>query len=172
MKIALIGYMGSGKSTVGVLLAERLKLPLIDLDNYIEDEEGRSISEIFELKGEIYFRKKERFYLDQICNESRPMILSVGGGTPVYGNNMEVLNNAFISVYLRANVPTLLKRLLVNRHSRPLISRIDDADLGEFIGKHLFERQNFYQRSEIVIDVNNLSEEECTNLIVKELPEH
>jgi len=172
MKIALIGYMGSGKSTVGALMATQMKLPLIDLDDYIEDQEGQSISALFESKGEIYFRKKERFYLQQICTENTPMILSVGGGTPVFGDNMDIINKSFISIYLRANVPTLYKRLMLHRESRPLISRIKDDDLAEFIGKHLFERQNFYQKAKIIIDVNNLSEEESLKLITKELLEH
>ena len=155
--IALIGYMGSGKSTLAKIVGESRNIPVVDLDSFIEESEGRTISEIFRLKGEIFFRKIESKYLQELALRSDRFILSVGGGTPVYGNNMELLSNSFTTVYLRANVPTLYKRLSKNKHSRPLIRSVSDENLAEFIGKHLFERSPFYEKSQILIDVNNKS---------------
>ncbi len=155
--IALIGYMGSGKSTLGKILSESHNIPLVDLDSFIEKSEGMTISDIFRLKGEIFFRKIECKYLQELAFRSDKFILSVGGGTPVYGSNMEILSKSFTTVYLRANVPTLYTRLSKNKNSRPLIQSVSDENLAEFIGKHLFERSPFYEKSEILIDVNNKS---------------
>ncbi len=149
--------MGSGKSTLGKIVGESHNIPVVDLDTYIEESEGLTIPEIFRLKGEIFFRKIESKYLQELALRSDTFILSVGGGTPVYGNNMEILSNSFTTVYLRANVPTLYKRLSKNKGSRPLIQSVSDENLAEFIGKHLFERSPFYERSEVLIDVNNKS---------------
>lgn len=82
MKVVLLGYMGSGKSTVGIKLAKKLSLPLIDLDHFIEEKEQMSIGELFQNKGEIYFRKQEMSYLEFLLSSSEAMILSLGGGTP------------------------------------------------------------------------------------------
>src|SRR5690606_29853098 len=92
MKIILLGYMGSGKTGVGRLLAEKLKLPFLDLDHEIIRLEGRNIPEIFETSGEIYFRKKETDTLKLLLEKDHQnVVLSVGGGTPCYGNNMNLL---------------------------------------------------------------------------------
>jgi shikimate kinase len=146
-----------GKSTLGKTLSEIHNIPLVDLDSFIEESEGLSITELFRLKGEIYFRKIEAKYLEELALRSDEFILSVGGGTPVYGNNMKVLVERFKTVYLRANVPTLFKRLSNKKDSRPLIKSVSEENLAEFIGKHLFERSSFYERSEFIVDVNNKS---------------
>ena len=96
MKIAVCGYMGSGKSTVSQLLAENLKLDFIELDKEIEKKENFSISEIFAQKGEIYFRKKETLVLEETLSHTRKAIISLGGGTPCFGNNMEVVLEATV----------------------------------------------------------------------------
>ena len=148
MKIVLLGYMGSGKTTIGMKLAEFLDFDFLDLDHYIEEAEGVSIAEIFQSKGEIYFRKKEHDYLKKILSNKKDFVLSTGGGTPCYGVNMDVILNGTKNVfYLKNSIKQLLNRLLSEKEHRPLIKNIEDNDLPEFIGKHLFERSFFYERA-------------------------
>lgn len=149
MNIILIGYMGSGKSTIGKKLSEILNLELIDLDDYIQKMENLTISQIFATKGEIYFRKKEHFYLNELLKRD-DLILSLGGGTPCYGDNMSVILNAAHahSIYLKSSIPNLVQRLSAEKLKRPLIAHLKtDEELTEFIGKHLFERSFFYNQS-------------------------
>ena len=148
MKIVLVGYMGSGKSTIGKTLSKQLNVKFIDLDAYIEEKEGMCISELFKSKGEIFFRKKEFEYLKQILNSTDNFILSTGGGTPCYGNNMQAIIEASPNVfYLKLTIEGLLKRLAPGKAYRPLIANIPDEELPEFIGKHLFERSFFYSKA-------------------------
>lgn len=145
MKIVLLGYMGSGKSTVGKVLAQRLGMPFLDLDDYIEDRLGMPVSRIFSEKGELYFRKKEHEYLKEVLQDPTDTVLALGGGTPCYSGNMETLlahtPNTF---YLMLPIAELVTRLGREKATRPLIRDIPDGELPAFIGKHLFERRNFY----------------------------
>jgi len=155
MKIVLIGYMGSGKSTLAKGLATALKLPFTDLDDYISEEEEMPISQIFETKGEIYFRKKENACLKAILTKDEDVILATGGGTPCYANNMKLILEATPNVfYLKVGIPELVKRLKEEKAKRPLIAAIKDEDLPEFFGKHLFERSQFYNQAPNVLDCN------------------
>lgn len=157
MIIILLGYMGSGKSTVGQILAEKLKFDFADLDNLIEIKEGSSIEKIFETKGEIYFRKKESIYLKEFITNSSFAVLSLGGGTPCYASNMSLIKESKgISIYLKTSITSVLKRLSNQRERRPLISHLStDEELCEFIGKHLFERQSYYNQSHFTISTDN-----------------
>jgi shikimate kinase len=137
--------MGSGKSTVGKVLSERLQLQFIDQDRYIEEAEGQSVPEIFGAKGEIYFRKKEQFYLKEILDLNNHFVLATGGGTPCYGNNMQFILEATPNVfYLKLSIGALVKRLFKEKEGRPLIRHHSEEALPEFIGKHLFERNRYY----------------------------
>ena len=148
MIIVLLGYMASGKSSVSKLLGTQLNLPVIDLDTYIETKEGKTIPEIFTTKGEIYFRSKEHVYLKEVLETGNSMILSLGGGTPCYANNMELIHTyTQQTFYLQTSIPEIVNRVIDEKSSRPLISGISDEDLPEFIGKHLFERNVFYQQA-------------------------
>ncbi len=162
MKIVLMGYMGSGKSTIGQNLALKKQLPFVDLDNYIEIKENKTINRIFEEKGKIYFRRKENQYLKELLNEKDDFVLSLGGGTPCYANNMELIltDKNTKSVYLQANINTLTKRLSKNKENRPLIANLSEENLTEFIAKHLFERRFFYEKAsvKIVVDEKSINE--------------
>ncbi len=161
MNIILLGYMGSGKSTLGRKLATALEYPFIDLDDYIEEKEQQPISEIFKTKGEIYFRKKEHEYLKALLKTSTKVVLALGGGTPCYANNMTLIQEQpnTTSFYLKASIKELVLRLMHERAKRPILSRIEtEEDLTEFIGKHLFERTSFYNEADVVIDVNQTTE--------------
>src|SRR5690606_10200870 len=150
-----LGYMASGKSTVGKLLASRLGMDFLDLDSAIEKFENKTIKDIFAEKGEIYFRKLENQMLTRALEENGSLILATGGGTPVYGNNMQtILDRSDHSVYLQLSIPELVSRIAKEKETRPLVRDLDGEDLPEFIGKHLFERIPFYSRAQFVLDCN------------------
>ena len=157
MKIILLGYMGSGKTTIGIQLARKLFLNFTDLDDFIEEKEQQSIKEIFKQKWEIYFRKIEHKYLKQFINENESYVLSLGGGTPCYAGNLDLIlkNKKSLSFYLRGSIPTLFKRLSENKFKRPLISDLSDDQLTEYIAKHLFERSLFYDKATHKISIDN-----------------
>ena len=125
MKIILLGYMASGKSTIAKNLARLLKLQAMDLDNYIVEKEGVSIQNIFKNRGEIYFRKQETTYLKELVSSESNFVLALGGGTPCYGNNMEVLEELSTTIYLKAKLKTLFERVRLEREERPLISDLN-----------------------------------------------
>tara|TARA_R110001583_G_scaffold101865_3_gene248382 strand:+ start:7777 stop:8292 length:516 start_codon:yes stop_codon:yes gene_type:complete len=156
VKIVLVGYMGSGKTTIGKLLSNKLKISFLDLDEVIEQGLEDSISNIFNGKGEIFFRKKEHEYLIDVLSKKEQLILSTGGGTPCYSGNMEtMLTLADHVFYLKVSIPGLVKRLLLEKEHRPLIKNIDNGELPEFIGKHLFERNNFYLKANHIIECDD-----------------
>lgn len=160
MKIVFMGYMGSGKSTLGRQLAKSLQLPFIDLDDYIVEKEQNSIKELFKQRGEIYFRLKESSYLKEVLEIEHPLVLSLGGGTPCYADNMSLIKKESLSFYLKAGVGTLCKRLRNETNQRPLIASLDDQQLTEFIAKHLFERREYYEKADHIINLDNKSVED------------
>lgn len=160
--------MGSGKTTVGKEVAKRMRLTFLDLDDYIESSEQMSIPEIFRQKGELYFRKKEHFYLKEILDKDDSIILSTGGGTPCYGNNLDTIYEYTDNVvYLKASIQELERRLSKEKEERPLIRNIADADLTEFIGKHLFERSFYYNQARHIVLCDGKSPQELAEEIEK-----
>ena len=157
MKVILLGYMGSGKSTISNILAGKLGIDTLDLDDYISKKENDSISNIFKNKGEIYFRLKENTYLNELLNSERSFVLALGGGTPCYANNIDLIKSMSISIYLKANINTLFNRLEKETANRPIISDLNDDKLIEFIAKHLFERAPFYEQADHIISIDNKS---------------
>lgn len=159
--------MGSGKTTLGRLLSKQLKIKFLDLDDNIEKGESRSIANIFEDKGEIYFRKKESEYLNQILETKDSFILSTGGGTPCYGSNMTDILKATENVfYVKVSIPELVRRLSNEKASRPLISNFTKEELPEFIGKHLFERSYYYNMANYKITTDDKTPEETIQEII------
>jgi len=157
MKIILLGYMGSGKTTIGTQLAKKLYQNFTDLDDYIEREENKTITEIFKEKGEIYFRKIEHTYLEIFIKENDSYVLSLGGGTPCYANNIDIISkeNDLHSIYLKASVTTLYERLINNSSKRPLLASQTKESLIEYIAKHLFERSIYYEKAKYSISINS-----------------
>ncbi|MBI4645309.1 MAG: AAA family ATPase [Bacteroidia bacterium] len=151
MRIFLIGFMGSGKSTVGRKLAHGLYLDLIDLDKFIEKKYKKTIPEIFGLYGEPWFREKERNELVELLRRDN-YIMSTGGGTPCFYNNMQLINNNGISIYLRATPLELADRLRKSKYDRPLIKDIKNENLLQYIETKLIEREPFYLQSKIIVD--------------------
>ncbi|MBP7356484.1 MAG: AAA family ATPase [Cloacibacterium sp.] len=167
MIITLVGYMGTGKSHISNILSSKLNFKLFDLDQEISNKFELSIAEIFKNHGEIFFRKAEKETLNEILSSEEHLILSVGGGTPVYYDNMERINDKSISIYLRTGVSTLTERLKKNKHKRPLIAKIADEDLPEFIAKHLFERNSFYSKAHYIVDTDQKTTEEVAEEIIQ-----
>lgn len=172
MKIFLLGYMASGKSYIGKRLAERIDQKFIDFDAEIEKREKSTISEIFATRGEIYFRKLERKVLEEMIGLDADAVVSLGGGTPCYGDNMELIKkmNNGTSFYLKLEVGTLTGRLELEKDHRPMISHLENKeDLEEFIRKHLFERGFYYNQSDHVIKCDSKSSEEIIDEILEKL---
>lgn len=169
MNIILIGYMTSGKTIIGQKLAEILNKPFQDLDHYIEKMENRSISEIFDSKGEIYFRKIESLHLNGFLQQ-KDKILSLGGGTPCYGANMALIREQTdtTSIYLNVSVAELGIRLFANKMNRPLVSHLKtQEETTEFVGKHIFERINFYNQADLIVNANHAPDEIVADILSK-----
>ena len=161
--------MGSGKTLVSKELSILNNFKIFDLDTEISKQNNRSITEIFKEKGEIFFRKTEKEVLEKILSSEKNIILSLGGGTPCYYNNIDRINEKTISVFLKTNVNTLAQRLLSEKDKRPLIQNISNEDLPEFIAKHLFERNPFYNQAKITINTDNLSAREIAEEILTQI---
>ena len=156
----LIGYMGSGKSTLGKELSKRLGMPFLDLDSHIEAKENTSIFDLFQTKGELYFRNQEHNHLKELLLNTAPRVVALGGGTPCYHGNVDLLLKApqCEVVYLNGSVSFLSKRLFKEIAQRPIISHIKtEEELQEFVGKHLFEGLPFYQKAAKQIAIDNKS---------------
>ena len=160
--------MGCGKSTVSKKLANLTGISVIDLDKKIEKREKLTINEIFEQKGEVYFRKLERTIFMELLESPKTMIIALGGGTPCYANNHELLNGEnVLSIYLKASVETLVKRLFTNRSKRPLIANKTEEELTEFIAKHLFDRSYYYNQAQYKVSIDNKTKDETAEDIFK-----
>jgi len=157
--ITLLGYMGSGKSTYGKLLAREMKYRFIDLDDYIVEKTNMSISEIFKNKGEKWFRDFETESLNDILKNNK-LILSLGGGTPIYNDNMYIINSKSESIYLNASVITLYNYLKNERINRPIIKELSDEELKKFISIHLIKRTPFYNlaKYKVITDYKNIND--------------
>ncbi len=146
--IFLIGYMGCGKSTLGRALGRMTPLRFIDLDNYIETRYHCTVREIFALDGESRFRDLERRMLDEV-SEFEDVVVACGGGTPCFGDNMDMMNSRGTTVFLDTSFPKLLERLKRGRHKRPLIADKSDEELASFIVSALDERIPYYSKAAI-----------------------
>jgi len=169
MKLILLGYMGSGKSSVSKVLGDKLDIDSLDLDDYITEIENNSINEIFNNRGEIYFRLKENKYLKELLDSDKSFVLALGGGTPCYADNMNLIVKNAKSVYLKGNINTLFDRLHKEADSRPLISDLSEHKLKEFIAKHLFERAPFYEQANHIISIDNKSIDQIADEIANSL---
>ncbi len=169
MKIVLVGYMGSGKSTIGKMLSKNVGIPFFDLDEIIEKHENMSVKKIFQEKGEVYFRKLEHLLLNAFLDENEHFVLSLGGGTPCYANNDEVLKRDDVySFYLKTSVEVLCQRLKTEKATRPLIANFNDEQLTDYINKHLFDRNYYYFQSKYTVDCS-LKDKEAIVLEIKSI---
>ncbi|MEO8932932.1 MAG: shikimate kinase [Xanthomarina sp.] len=170
MKIILIGYMASGKSLIGRELAKVLNCEFLDLDNFIEEKESKTISKIFLEKGEIFFRKIENSYLKEVLSSKKKIVLSLGGGTPCFSNNLKLIleSEDVQSIFLNVPINELAKRLMLDKTNRPLVEYVtNENDMLEYVGKHIFERLAFYNQATFKIDANKAKEEVVEDILVK-----
>jgi len=166
-KIIMLGYMGCGKTTIAQKLSSLIQIPYVDLDKYIELKSEMTINQIFETFGEVYFRKLEQDIFVQLLASPENQIIGLGGGTPCYANNHELLKGEGItSIYLKASVETLFSRLVYNKSKRPILANKTEAELKEFIAKHLFERSYYYNQAEYKVNVDDQSIDETVAAIV------
>jgi len=164
-KVFLIGFMGSGKTTLGKSMAGKLGIPFLDLDHIIEKEEGKSIAQIFEEIGENEFRKLEGRYLKNFLYPEQ-FILSAGGGTPCFHDHLEWMNQKGITVYIQLSAHSLAARLLAAKDPvRPLVKNIQPENLEAFIEERLKEREIYYTRAQKIVKGENLSPDRLIQII-------
>ncbi|MBQ4622336.1 MAG: shikimate kinase [Bacteroidaceae bacterium] len=154
-RIILIGYMGAGKTTLGKILARSLNLEFIDLDWYIENRFHQSVSQLFATRGEEGFRKIEQNMLHEVA-EFEDVVISTGGGTPCFFDNMEYMNQQGVTVYLKATPETLRTHLRMGKQKRPLIAQKNDEELDAFIRESLDKRESYYNQARLIFDTGLL----------------
>lgn len=154
--VFLIGYMGVGKTTIGKKIAKALGMEFIDLDRFISVSEKESVPEIIRTRGEDAFRSVESNYLKKIV-ELENVLVSTGGGTPCFYDNMNLINAFGTSIYLEMDVKSLTNRLVNNTESRPLISGLSKVELETFITGHLKSREGFYTQAHIHFNALNFN---------------
>lgn len=169
-RIVLIGYMGAGKTTVGKALAKSLGLPFYDLDWYIESRMRKRVADIFAERGEEGFRIIERNMLHEVA-EFEDVVISCGGGTPCFFDNMEYLNQQADVFYLRGSVDTLIAHLKMGKGVRPLLMGKSDEELQAYITEQLAKREEFYMKAKHIIDINTLDSFDKINNIVGQISE-
>lgn len=164
MLVFLIGFMGSGKSTLGKQLSRKLYFNYIDQDEYIEQKTGISVGEYFSKYGEEAFRKLEHESLKELIKLDNTVI-STGGGAPCFYNNMDIMNENGIAIYLKMNPEVLKSRLKYAQNERPLIKGKTEEELLEFIKSKLAEREHFYMKARHVIESMDLKADDLFQLI-------
>ncbi len=163
--------MASGKSTLGKKLSEELGFSFTDLDKEIENSQNKSISQIFLEEGELKFRQLERSKLEELLlSEEENQVISLGGGTPMYYDNMALINQYSNSFYLQVKVPVLSQRLKNEKSQRPIIAHLKEEELAEFISKHLFEREAIYRQAQHIIQSSEKTTEEQIEEIKNLIP--
>lgn len=158
--------MGSGKSTIGKQLAKKLIHEFIDFDELIEEQSGKKISEIFKDDGQQAFRIIETDVLKSVCHDKNTVV-STGGGTPCFYDNMQLMNETGITIYIRLSAGSLFHRLAPSKTERPLLSGLTDLKLMDFITETLSEREHFYMKAHSVIDGQNLKVDKILELLKK-----
>ncbi len=158
--------MGSGKTTIGKKISNKLHIPFLDLDQEIEKKEGKTISQIFALHGEKYFREVEHHVLLALI-EKKSFVLSTGGGTPCFFDNMKRMKYSGTSIYLQLHPKSLTDRLIHAKNQRPLIQNKSEDEILDFITNLLEQREVYYMKSDVVAKGENLSATKLLGLIEK-----
>ena len=169
-RIILIGYMGSGKTTVGKALAKEIGLPFYDLDWYIESRMRKKVSQIFAERGEEGFRVIERNMLHEVA-EFEDVVISCGGGTPCFFDNMDYLNSQAQVVYLRCEPEVLRMHLLMGKGDRPLLKGKSAEELIGFIRQQLEYREPYYLKAKYTLDVSLMDNYDKIKITIEKLKE-
>lgn len=169
-RIIIVGYMGAGKTTVGKALARELGLQFYDLDWYIESRQHKTVPQIFAEKGEDGFRKIEYNMLHEVA-EFENVVISCGGGTPCFFDNMDYMNAQGDVVYLKADTDVLYRHLLMGKTERPLLKGKSKEELVAFITEQLERREPFYAKARHTLDVSLMDNYEKIKISVERLQE-
>ena len=151
-RILLIGYMGVGKTTIGRALALRLGLPFCDLDEHIAQTEHTTIGEIFSKSGEDGFRRIEQEMLHEVAQREN-IVISCGGGTPCFFDNMDYMNRQGTTIYLKASPACVARYLAANSSSRPLLQGMTTEEMTAYIHQQMAQREPYYNRAKITINI-------------------
>ena len=170
IRIIIIGYMGAGKTTVGKALAKELGVTFYDLDWYIETRMRKTVKQIFDERGEEGFRIIERNMLHEVA-EFENVIVSCGGGTPCFFDNMDYLNQQGDTVYLKATPDVLYKHLKMGKGVRPLLLNKTPEEVQVFIRQQLASREQYYEKAQHVIDVNLMDDYDKIQISVQKIIE-
>jgi shikimate kinase len=152
--------MGSGKSFWGKKMSQVLNYPFIDLDEYIIKKENEPIQTLFNEFGETYFRMLENKYFTECIENNTHFIMSCGGGTPCFKNNLWLMKKNGVSIYLKASIETLVSRLITEQENRPLLENFDKVELTQYVLAQLNERNIIYNQADYIVDINDSTEEE------------
>ena len=169
-RIVLIGYMGSGKTTVGKALAKEIGLPFYDLDWYIESRMRKKVSQIFAERGEEGFRVIERNMLHEVA-EFEDVVISCGGGAPCFFDNMDYLNQQAQMVFLRCEPEVLKEHLLMGKGDRPLLKGKSAEELIGFIRQQLEYREPYYLKAKYTLDVSLMDNYDKIKITIEKLKE-
>ena len=170
MIIFLVGYAGSGKSSLGKRLARRLGVRFVDTDKQVELQEGASIADIFHYEGEEYFRIAERRAVEALANDGVDMVIATGGGLPTWRDNMDWLLRSGMTVYLRRTPEQILSRLSdYGREKRPMFRGKSDEELLQFMHEQMALREPYYVKSHIDVDCTIMSDEDVVEYLVTKL---
>lgn len=164
VRAILVGFMGSGKSTLGKKLANRLGVPFVDSDQEIETHFQKSIGEIFAEHGESYFRTVEREYIEAL-DLREDFVLATGGGMPCFGYNMDLLNALGTTFYLERSPKELAHRLFNAKTKRPLIAGLDEVELLPFIEEKLKIREDYYRKANVILSREEQTAQEMERLV-------
>ena len=163
MRLYLIGYMGTGKSTIGHKIAKRCEVPFLDTDKMVEEAEGAEVADIITYAGEEYFRNAERTALEKTA-EKECVVVSTGGGLPVWGDNQQWIAEHGVSVYLKRTPEQIISRLSPHgRYKRPKLRGLNDEELLQVMREGIAEREPIYSKADIVIDCSQVSDWEITD---------
>ncbi|WP_027454771.1 shikimate kinase [Xylanibacter brevis] len=167
-RIILIGYMGAGKTTIGKALSKELDMPFYDLDWYIESRHRKTVSQLFQEVGEEGFRKIEHCLLHEVA-EFENVIISCGGGTPCFYDNIDYMNQQGEVIYLKTSPEVLYKHLLMAKVERPLLKDKTPEELITFIREQLEKREPFYTKAKHTLDVSLMDNYEKIKITIDKL---
>ena len=166
-RIIIIGYMGAGKTTLGKALAARLGIPFYDLDWYIESRMRKTVKEIFDERGEEGIRHIERNMLHEVA-EFEDVVVSCGGGTPCFFDNMDYMNEQGKTLYLKATPEVLYSHLKMGKGVRPLLLNKTPEELKAFISQQLEQREPYYAKARYTLDISLLDSSDKISQSVEE----
>jgi shikimate kinase len=172
MKLFLVGYMGCGKSSLGKKIAKAMGIRFIDTDAEVESREGATIADIFHYEGEEYFRKSERYIIEELAASDEDMVISTGGGVPLWEDNMEVMNQSGVTLYLKRTAEQIASRLSPHgREKRPKLRGLNDEELVAFMRENMAQREPYYCKATLTIDRTPMSDAELVTMIKEYIDE-